>query len=81
MMNFNVLFFSPYLVIVIVSADPTEKINLAKSDASMVELEALFKRLMSFVPKMIPADYPEIDKSGHPSHFNVTWSPGWCNAI
>ena len=60
------------------SGDPSENKNLANSKKSVVEM--MLKRLLTYIPKMIPADYPKSSKKGHPKHFKGIWSPGWCKA-
>ena len=60
----------------IVSGDPHETKNLANSTNSVVEM--MLTRLLTYIPKMIPADIPEETKKGHPRNFKGIWSPGWC---
>ena len=75
-LNIEELFDQVDIALYNVIDDPSEKNDLR------FELPKIFTQLRAraiyHLKQVVPADFPPQDYSGHPSHFQGFFSPGWC---
>jgi len=59
--------------------DPYENNNIAEQNQEIVK--QMRQRLKEFESTMIPPNIAKDVDEGNPSHFNGTWSSGWCESL
>ena len=57
-------------------ADPTERSDVKHKYPDV--FKQMRDRLEEYRKSLVPANFPPHDPDALPSHFNGTWSPGWC---
>ena len=60
------------------TADPFEKINIAKDNSKIVK--DLMERLEKYLKSMISPNIKDEIEEGNPNNFGGFWSPGWCQS-